>query len=291
VSEVEHVLSVQNELGEGPIWSPDEHALYWVDIQNRLIYRYYPATGAHESFEISSRVTVLAPRASGGFVVGTDTGFASWDPQTQEVNFIANPEADRPYIRFNDGAVDAQGRFWAGTMNDQEPAAPDGSIYRLDPDGSVHKMATGFTVSNGTAWSPDHKTMYFTDTFRQMILAFDYDPESGSISNQRPYVRVPEEDGYPDGHTVDSEGFVWSTHWGGWKVTRYDPTGKVEREIRLPAPNVTSCAFGGENLDELYITTAWATMSEEDRKKHPLAGDLFRVRVGIKGMEQPKFAG
>ncbi len=291
MSEVEHVLAVQNELGEGPVWSPDEQALYWVDIQNRLIYRYYPDTGKHEAFEVGVRVTVLAPRASGGFVVGTDKGFAFWDPQTQELDFIVNPEADRPHIRFNDGAVDSQGRFWAGTMNDQDPAAPDGCIYRLDPDGSVHRMETGFTVSNGTAWSPDRKTMYFTDTFRQVILAFDYSPEAGSISNQRPYVHVPEEEGFPDGHTVDSEGFLWSTHWGGWKVTRYDPTGKVEREIRLPVPNVTSCAFGGESLDELYITTAWLTMSDEDRKKCPLAGDLFRVKVGIKGMQQPAFAG
>jgi sugar lactone lactonase YvrE len=124
-----------------------------------------------------------------------------------------------------------------------------------------------------------------------VILAFDYNLEAGSISNQRPYVRVPEEDGYPDGHTVDSEGFVWSTHWGGYKVTRYDPAGKVDREIPLPAPNVTSCAFGGENLDELYITTAWTAMSEEDRNQHPLAGDLFRVKAGIKGIEQPKFGG
>jgi sugar lactone lactonase YvrE len=245
----------------------------------------------HESFEVGVRVTVLVPRASGGFVVGTDKGFASWDPGSQKLDFIVNPESDRPYIRFNDGAVDARGRFWAGTMNDQDPAAPDGSIYRLDPDGSVHKMETGFTVSNGTAWSPDNKTMYFTDTFRQVILAFDYDLEAGSISNRRPYVRVPEEDGFPDGHTVDSEGFVWSTHWGGWKVTRYDPAGKKDREIRLPAPNVTKCAFGGENLDELYLTTAWTSMSEEDRKQNPLAGDLFRVKVGIKGLEQPKFAG
>jgi sugar lactone lactonase YvrE len=291
MSEVEHVLAVQNTLGEGSVWIPDQQALYWVDISNQLIYRFYPATGEHQAFEVGARVTVLMPRAAGGFVVGTDKGFAFWDPQIQELDFIGNPEADRPYIRFNDGAVDARGRFWAGTMNDEDPAAPDGCLYRLDPDGSIHKMETGITVSNGTAWSPDYKTMYFTDTFRRVILAFDYDLETGKISNRRPFVNVPEEEGFPDGHTVDSEGCLWSTHWEGWKVTRYDPTGKVDREIPLPAPNVTCCAFGGENLDELYITTAWTGMSVEDRKKHPMAGDLFRVKVGVKGMAQPKFTG
>jgi sugar lactone lactonase YvrE len=278
-------------LGEGPVWIPDQQALYWVDISNQLIYRFYPATGEHQAFEVGAQVTVLMPRAAGGFVVGTDKGFAFWDPQIQDLDFIGNPEADRPHIRFNDGAVDARGRFWAGTMNDEDPDAPDGCLYRLDPDGSVHKMETGMTVSNGTAWSPDYKTMYFTDTFRRVILAFDYDLETGKISNRRPFVNVPEEEGFPDGHTVDSEGCLWSTHWEGWKVTRYDATGKVDREIQLPAPNVTKCAFGGENLDELYITTAWSGMSVEDRAKHPMAGDLFRVDVGIKGMAQPKFTG
>ena len=291
MSELEHVLPVQNKLGEGPMWHPGEQALYWVDIPNHLIYRYYPVTGQREVFDAGVAVTVLAPRAAGGLVTGTARGFAFWDPRSQKLDFIANPEADRPYIRFNDGAVDVKGRFWAGTMNDQDSESPDGCLYRLDPDGSIHRMATGITVSNGTAWSPDHKTMYFTDTFRRVILAFDYDADTGAISNRRPFVHVPEEDGFPDGHTMDSEGCLWSTHWGGWKVTRYDPDGKVEREIRLPVANVTSCAFGGDNLDELYITTAWLTLSEEDRQKQPLAGDLFRVKVGIKGLEQSRFVG
>jgi sugar lactone lactonase YvrE len=289
--DVEHVLSVQNNLGEGPVWSPGEGALYWVDIQNRLIYRLYPATGKHEAIEVSTRVTVLAPCASGGFVAGTDKGFAFWDPKTKKLDWISDPEADNPHTRFNDGGVDPRGRFLAGTMNEVNSERPDGSLYRLDPDRSIHRLATGFTVYNGTAWSPDQKTMYFTDTFRREILAFAYDSETGTISNRRTFVAVPEEEGFPDGHTIDSEGFLWSAHWGGGKVTRYDPNGKVEREVRLPVPNVTSCAFGGENLDELYITTAWLTMSDEDRQKHPLAGDLFRLRAGIKGLEKPKFAG
>jgi sugar lactone lactonase YvrE len=291
MSQVDHVLTVQNQLGEGPIWSPDEQALYWVDILKHRVYRFYPATGKQETFEMALPVTVLAGRDSGGLVIATANGFAFWDPATQALDFIADPEADRSEVRFNDGAVDPQGRFWAGTMNEENPDAPDGCLYRLDADLSVHKMEEGITVSNGMGWSPDHQTLYFTDTFRYLILVYDYDPATGAISNRRPFVQVPQEEGLPDGLTVDSEGFVWSAHWGGWRVTRYDPTGKVERVIQMPVPNATSCAFGGDNLDELYITTAWAGMSEEERKNRPFAGDLFRVNVGVKGVKEPKFIG
>ena len=291
MSEVEHILAVQDRLGEGPMWSPEEQALYWVDIVNHRIHRLYPGTGKHESFDVGLPVAVLALRASGGLVTATANGFALWDPQTRALEFITNPEADRPQNRFNDGAVDSQGRFWAGTMNGDDNAAPDGCLYRLDPDGSVHKMEEGLAVANGTAWSPDERTMYLTDTFRRVIWAYDYDAASGTISNRRPFVRVPEEEGFPDGHTVDSEGCVWGAHWGGSEVTRYDPTGKVDRKIRLPVQNVTSCVFGGENLDDLYITTAWYGMSDEEREKQPLAGDLFRVKVGIKGIVGHKFTG
>jgi sugar lactone lactonase YvrE len=124
-----------------------------------------------------------------------------------------------------------------------------------------------------------------------VILAYDFDLETGAIGNPRPFVHVPEEEGYPDGHTVDSEGCLWSTHWAGWRVTRYDPSGKKERDIRLPVPNVTCCAFGGPAMDELYLTTAWSTLDEAGRKQLPQAGDLFRVKVGAKGVVRPPFAG
>jgi sugar lactone lactonase YvrE len=291
MSKVEHVVAVNNKAGEGPIWSSQEQALYWVDIYNPRVYRFYPATGRHEGLDVALPITALALRATGGMVAVAGSGFAFWDPQTQKFDFIADPEADKPYIRFNDGAIDPRGCFWAGTVNEENPQAPDGCLYRLDPDGSVRRMATGFTVSNGIGWSPDHQTMYFTDSLRRVILAYDYDSATGAIVNRRPFVQVPEEEGFPDGLTVDSEGFVWSAHWGVYQVRRYDPAGKIEREIILPVQNVTSCAFGGENLDELYVTTAWQTLSEEERKEQPFAGDLFRVKVGVKGMEEPRFAG
>ena len=287
---VEHVLAVQNKLGEGPLWSPAEQALYWVDIRQHHVYRFWPATGRHERFDVGVPVTVLGLRAAGGMVAGTAKGFAFWDPATGGLDVIADPEAGRPDVMFNDGAVDPQGRFWAGTTNPERPRSPDSSLYRLDADGSVHQMGTGFTVCNGMGWSPDGGTLYFTDTFRHVILAYDYDPATGGITNPRPFVEVPQEEGLPDGLTVDSEGGVWSAHWGGWRVTRYDPAGRVERRIPLPVQNVTSCAFGGPDLDELYVTTAWLNLAEGERREQPLAGDLFRVRVGVAGLEESTFS-
>lgn len=289
--EAEHVIAVKNELGEGPLWDPREQSLYWVDIQNHRIHRFHPAKDEHKSFGVGRRVTALGLRAVGGLVVTTDKGFAFWNPQTQLLDLIAALEEEIPHTRFNDGAVDRRGRFWAGTMNEAEPAATDGSLYRLEADRTLRRVASGFTICNGLGWSPDNKTLYFTDTLRRVILAYDYDLASGAIANQRPFIRVPEEEGFPDGLTVDIEGFVWSAHWGGWKVTRYDPNGRIDLEVQVPAQNVTSCAFGGENLGHLYITTARLTLSEKERKNQPLAGDLFRIEVGVKGMTEPKFTG
>jgi sugar lactone lactonase YvrE len=230
-------------------------------------------------------------RASGGFVVATRRGFAFWNPPATQLKFIADPEADKPDNRFNDGAVDCQGRFWAGTMNTVKVEAPDGSLYRLNPDQSVRRMATGFAVYNGGAWSPDGKTMYVTNTVPGEIWAYDFDAAGGAIANRRVFARVPAEDGWPDGHTVDSEGFLWSAHWGGWRITRYDPTGKIERVVRLPVSQVSCCRFGGENMDVLYITTAWEGMTPAQRQAEPLSGDFFRVRVDVKGLPEPRFRG
>jgi len=293
MNQVEHVLTVQNKLGEGPVWSAEEQALYWVDIENNSFFRYFPTTSKYESFDVGVPIGVLALRAAGGLVMATKNGFAFWDPKTQALQFLANPEADKPHTRFNDGAVDSQGRFWAGTMCGLPEicSAPEGSLYRLDPDGSVSIMETGIFIANGIDWSPDTKIMYFTDSTRHVIYAYDFDPATGAIENRRPFISTPDEIGVPDGLTVDSEGCIWSARWGGWKITRYDPTGKVEREIQLPVQCPTSCAFGGANLDELYITSAWNELSVEQKKNQPYAGDLFRVKTDTKGRVSPKFAG
>lgn len=295
MSNVEEVLACQCRLGEGPVWSVAEQALYWVDIENQRFSRLYPASGQYEVFDVGIPVGVLALRVGGGLVMATRDGFAFWRWQEQpHLQWLANgnPEASKPHNRFNDGAVDCRGRFWAGTMcegyADCEGA---GSLYRLDPDGSISVMETGLTISNGIGWSPDTTRMYLTDSPRRIIYAYDFDAASGAISNRRPFVHTPGEASVPDGLTVDSEGFVWCARWGGWRVTRYDPDGKVERTIQLPVQYPTSCAFAGPNLDELYITSAWTALSAQKREQQPQAGNLFRVQVGIKGQEQPLFAG
>ncbi len=291
MSEVEHVLSIGCECGEGPLWVPEEQALYWVDIPACRVFRYHPASGQHAVFTFEVPVSALGLREARGFVVATAKGFAFWRPPATQLQFIVDPESDRPDNRFNDGAVDRQGRFWAGTMNNAQPESPDGALYRVDVDLSVHKMAEGFAVYNGGAWSPDGRTMYVTNTLRGEIWAYEFDPSSGELGNRRLFARIPEEEGWPDGHTVDSEGYLWSAHWGGWRVTRYDPQGKIERIIKLPVSQVSCCRFGGENLDVLYITTAWEGMTPEQRQAEPMAGDLFRVHVNVKGLPEPRFKG
>jgi sugar lactone lactonase YvrE len=292
VNDLEHLFAVQNKLGEGPVWHAEEQALYWVDIEKNCFYRFYPQTGNYESFDVGVMIGVLAIRAAGGLVMATQQGFAFWEAQ-QPLRFIIDPEAHKPFTRFNDGAVDRQGRFWAGTMCYPDDASdqPEGSLYRLDPDLSLHTMETGVGVSNGIGWSPDNRLMYFTDSPLHMIYVYDFDATTGTIQNRRPFVHTPDEKGVPDGLAVDSEGFIWSASWGGWKITRYDPTGRVERTISLPVQYPTSCAFGGEHMDELYITSAWTALSEAKRTQQPFAGDLFRLQVGITGLKQPKFAG
>jgi len=289
--ELEHVLAAQDEAGETPIWVPEEQALYWIDIGGARIRRYDPASGATRIWHPGVPVTALARRGPGRWLLATKTGLCFWTQGESRAEFIADPEAVRPGLRLNDGSVDPKGRFLAGTMNERDLNAPDGSLYRLDPDRTLHRLDTGYAVANGMGWSPDGGTLYVTDMFRRRILAYDYDLATGAVSGRRVFATIPEDAGLPDGLVVDAEGGVWSAHWGGWRVTRYAPDGAVEREIRLPVANITCMGFGGRGLDELYITTAWFLLSAAERTAQPQAGDLFRVKVGIRGIPEPCFAG
>lgn len=290
--ELEHVLAAQDEVGETPIWVPEEQALYWVDIGGARIRRYDPASGATCTWDPGVPVTALARRQGAGrWFLATKTGLCFWTQGQASATPIVDPEAGRPGLRLNDGSVDPRGRFLAGTMNEQDLNAPDGSLYRLDPDRSLHRLDTGYAVANGLGWSPDGAVLYVTDMFHRRILAYDYDLAAGVVSGRRVFATVPDDAGLPDGLVVDAEGGVWSAHWGGWRVTRYTPGGAVDREIRLPVANVTCMGFGGRDLDELYITTAWFLLSAGERAAQPQAGDLFRVRPGVRGMAEPSFAG
>lgn len=290
--DVECALPVHNHLGEGAIWSHLEQALYWVDITNGVIHRWNPLLDERQNYSLGFNIGCLGLRAGGGLVLATKRGFAVWDAAAG-VTPIANPNYARPAMRFNDGKVDRAGRFYAGTMRDAGQPAQPGVLYRLDADASLHVMQEGVSVPNGIGWSLDNRTMYFTDTTARTIFAYDYDPATGDMAKRRAFIVVPADagEGGPDGLTVDSEGCIWSARWGGWKVVRYDPDGKIEREVRLPVERPTSCAFGGRNLDELFITSAALDITPEERQKQPWAGGVLRIHPGVKGRQEPLFAG
>ena len=287
MTQVEHFLTIKNKLGEGPLWHPEEELLYWVDIEGESFHRYSLETGKGDTVQVGQPIGCLAFRESGGLVFGLRDGLAFWDKETSEIEIIDNPETGRSNARFNDGKVGPGGRFWAGTLGEDDQSC----LYKLDPDGSIHIMETGIQISNGIGWSPDHKIMYYTDSHLRVIYAYDFDLDSGSISNRRDFVKVPVEAGFPDGLTVDSEGFVWSAHWDGWRLTRYDPNGKIERIVYLPVQRPTSCTFGGRDLDQLFITSAWTGLNDTERREQPLAGDLFLLKTDVKGQKEINFLG
>lgn len=286
MGEVELLLDVQNQLGEGPMWDADAQLFYWVDILNNCFFSYDPIGGEQKRYEIGQPVGTVVLRQQGGFVLALRDGLAFWDAMNQQLEMIIDPEPDKPQSRFNDGAVDRQGRFWAGTMG---AGGPVGALYRLDTDLSLHTMQTEVTISNGLGWSPDNRLMYFCDTATQTIFQYDFDPATGDLENRREYVKIPEDFGSPDGLTVDREGFVWSAQWGGWKIGRFDPDGKLEREVAIPAARVTSCVFGGPDLNELYITTARVGIKESELQDQPAAGGVFRLKTDVTGFAEPKF--
>jgi len=287
MTDVEQILPVQNQLGEGPLWHAAEEALYWVDIEGENFHRYHTKTDKLDTFQVGQPIGCLAFCVNGGLLMGLRDGIGFWDWDNQSIKIIANPEAGRKGARFNDGRVDSRGRLWAGTLGEDSQS----KLYRLDPDDTIHIRETGITISNGIGWSPDERIMYYTDSHLRLIYAYDFDPESGSIENRREFVRVPLTDGFPDGLTVDNEGFVWSAHWDGWRITRYDPEGRVERVIPLPVQRPTSCTFGGAELNQLYITSAWTGLHEVDRREQPLAGNLLRIQTEITGQVENMYTG
>lgn len=277
-------------LGEGPVWSAQDKRLHWIDILAPSILSGDPATGEFTSQAMPELIGAVVPRRRGGLIAAMQTGFKAVDPDTGAVTPIANPELDKPGNRFNDGKCDRRGRFWAATMA-INTLPGEGSLYRLDADGRVTRMDSGFHVSNGLGWSPDNRRFYFTDSGPKSIYVYDFDLESGSIENRRTFVQVPDNVGVPDGLAVDAEGFVWSAHWDGWCVTRYDPDGKVDRVINLPVPRPTSCAFGGPDMTTLFITSARIRLSAQQLAEAPLSGSVFALQSGIRGVPETPYAG
>jgi D-xylonolactonase len=289
----ECVWDARAELGEGPLWSVKQQALYWVDILNRRLHR-YSMREDRRTWQFEQEITSVAERANqDGLMVTLRHGFAAFDPAAGGLAHLKQVEEHLPLNRFNDGKCDKLGRYWAGTM-DFDGKRGTGSLYRLTPDLECAPMDTGYVVTNGPAWSADYQTMYHNDSVNGRVFRFDYDLESGKISNKRLFLQFSAEEGSPDGMTTDAEGGLWIAHWGAGKVTRHDPEGRLLHTITLPCSQVTSCAFGGPELTTLFITSAAVGLMPEQRAREPLAGGLFALDLadlGIAGVPANTFRG
>lgn len=288
---VELVLDAKAELGEGPLWDHRRRVLYWVDITAGRIHVYDPYTGKDRIIDTGEPVGCVTPRMNGDLLMAMKNGFASLDVESAVIRRLIDPEKHLPANRFNDGKCDPRGRFWAGTMSLKGQKGA-GSLYCLYPDLTVRTMLSGVTTSNGLAWSADQKKLFYIDTGTGNVSVFAYDAESGDIGHRRKLISIPSNEGKPDGMTIDEAGMLWVAHWGGGRVSRWNPKdGKRIASLEIPAPNVTSCTFGGSHFDELYITTARGPLSDDQLEKYPQAGGLFRAKPGVRGLRQSVFAG
>jgi len=286
----ELVFDAKAQLGEGPIWDADRARLLFVDIMRGHVHEFDPSTGRDRVVEVGQPVGAIAPTIRGDWVIAARDGFFRLDPETGTATLIAHIEKDDPATRMNDGYVDARGRFWAGTMG-MGGVRERGSLYRLDLDGRVTRHVLGVHISNGIDWSPDGRVMYYADTGLGRVDVFDFDEDRGTLSNRRPFVAIPGDQGYPDGLVVDREGGVWLALWEGAAVHRYLPDGSLDKVVPMPVTLVTKCAFGGADLADLFITTAWIDLDTAGRAREPLAGGVFRIRPGVSGRPVRKYAG
>lgn len=283
--EVTLIPHAKMTLGEGPIWDKQMQRLYWVDIEEKKLYHYQPDTKEMDFLSLPQKISAFALKTNQEMIIVLEDGFYELDLNNGKVELIEHVEKELEDNRFNDGKCDAKGRFFAGTMNTGDKQ-DQGALYCLDENLKIEQKLDGLGLSNGLAWSSDNQSMYLIDTAKDAVYQFDYDLETSSMSNQKQIINFQEEEGFPDGMTIDSEDNLWIAHYGGAKVSRWNPrTGEKLSEMKLPALNITSCTFGGKNLDELYITTARDGMDEGQLEKYPLSGRVLQVRAEVKGTE------
>ena len=287
---VDCIQNLGASLGESPIWSCEEELLYWIDINNRLIHQLNPQTGKTRKWHAHTEIGCIGLAGDQKLIAGLRDGFYYFSPSSGTFDFIVDPEPDKPENRLNDGKVDRVGRMWCGSMQDPNPSDPVGALYRLSSADNCHRILDGIRIPNAISWSPNNKTMYFSDTRASIIWAFDFSLNTGAMTNKRIFVDLSQEIGRPDGATVDEEGYLWNAEYGGSRVVRYTPDGEYDRQIDLPVTNVTCCTFGGSDLSTLYITTASQRLSAIELAEQPLAGGLFACEVDIKGLPEPYFA-
>ena len=277
-------------LGESPVWSEREQALYWVDIHGCRVHRFDPSSGSDTHWQLAENVGSLGLRSRGGAVLALRSGFHLFDFATGVTTQIVNPIAGMRNLRFNDGRCDRQGRFWSGTVNEKrEPGTA--AIYRLDAELRSTAMVEGITVANTIAWSPDGTRMYFGCSWERVIFTCEFDREAGTLGERRVFASFGPGEGAPDGATTDEDGCLWVAHHDGGRITRFRPDGKVDRVIPMPVPRPSSCSFGGVGYDTLYVTSVSSGLDPNVLRAAPLSGALFALDVGVRGVAEPMFAG
>lgn len=287
---IEVVVNHTCLLGEGPVWDFKGKTIIWVDILNGEIHEFHPSQNLHRKIDVREMVGSVAICTDGNFIAALKNGLAFVHRDSGEIKMLHNPEAYLLNNRFNDGKCDPAGRFWVGTMGlDEEPGV--GNLYMVNKDLSHSKKIEGVSISNGMAWSSDYKTFYYIDTPTYKVMAYDYDLLTGNITNKRIAIQIPKEEGSPDGMTIDVENKLWIAHWDGWQITRWDPATSTKLlSIPLPVARVTSCTFGGDDFQDVYITSAKVGLTEKQLQEQPLAGSLFVIRnSGFRGLEAFEF--
>lgn len=280
---------IEAKLGEGAFWNHVTQEFYWVDIEGLKLHIYDPASKENRTLSTPTRIGTVVPTTGVNAVVALVDGIYLMNTTTGDLELLSDVEADMPANRFNDGKCDPNGNLWVGSMF-YEQNAPNANLYKITPSGEATIMKDSVTISNGIVWTSDQKTMYYIDTPTAKIMAYDYDASTATISNERIAVEVSESDGFPDGMAIDSENMLWVGLWNGSAVGRYNPkNGELISKIEVPALNVTACAFGGEDLDVLYITTARLGTSDEQLEKWPNAGSIFKANPGVKGVKSAFF--
>jgi sugar lactone lactonase YvrE len=289
-TQVELVLDLRADLGEGPIWDARLGRLVFVNVMRGEVHAFDPVGGDDRVLKVDRPVGAVACTERGDWVLAAGVGFLRLDPETGRTSPLVDVASGRDDVRMNDGYVDARGRFWAGTMSLRGETG-QGTLYRLDPDGTARAMLAPVTTSNGIDWSPDNRLMYYIDTRTRRVDVFDFDLPDGTISTRRTFVDFAAAGGRPDGLVVDADGGVWVALWAGGAVERYTPDGRRDRRIDLPVTFPSKCAFGGPTLDALYITTARGT-ADPDPRDRDHAGGLYRVlRPGVRGKPVYRFRG
>ncbi|MDE0520802.1 MAG: SMP-30/gluconolactonase/LRE family protein [Boseongicola sp.] len=286
----ELVLDCRNHHGEGVFWNPLDQRVWWTDIEGRALFSYDPATNSHSKQTLEQRVCCFAPRSAGGLIVAYADRVVLLDPVSDEETLVCEFEPENPETRLNDGRTDRSGRLIVGGMNEVSGAA-DSSVISVGADLSVVKLIDGVSCANSTCFSADGRTMFFADTPEREIVAYDYDPLAGTVSNRRVHASFRDEPGLPDGSCVDAEGGVWNAEWEGHRVVRVAPNGEIDRVIDVPVWKPTCCAFGGPGLDTLFITTSRLMSDEQALKDEPASGSLFAARPGVCGVLDAPFNG